>query len=128
MVALLLDNALTLGSQPPEYWAGNYTAAAEFSPHFYLLLKWHPLAFQTWVVLWIILLNVLIFRLPRDWAWCASLLVTLAHSIGASSWLVYHCGNWGFLLAAALILVMRSVFDASSRRHTRAMARATHTS
>jgi hypothetical protein len=109
MVLSILDNALTLLGQPPEYWAGDYTRCLEENPVLRWCLEHHPAAALAEGAVWVALVGAAVFVLPWRAAKVVSLGVALGHVVGASSWLQQRLATyWVFpvvLLGSAWMLV-----------------------
>jgi hypothetical protein len=106
-----LDGALTLAGQSGRYWAGNYGQVNELSPTFHQLLSYHPLAFTAGWLAWVLVFCSMILLMPQTLALTTSIAVTLGHTWGATTWLLYrfHYGYQvceGLFLATALALAM----------------------
>ncbi len=99
----LADNTLTLVGQPAEYWAGNYARVIEMSPTFHDLLRLHPAACVAGGLVWIMVFVGGILLLPRTLALIASIAVTLGHTVGTATWLLYRF-HYGYQGANALFL------------------------
>jgi hypothetical protein len=109
-----LDGALTLAGQSAEYWAGNYARVNEMSPTFNHLLTYHPLAFAAGWLGWILIFCGMILLLPQTLALTTSIAVTVGHTLGATTWLLYRyhygyqvCGYLHIAMALALAVGIR---------------------
>lgn len=105
----VLDNALTLAGQSAEYWGGAYDWVNEASPTFNHLLATHPLAFVGGVFAWMAVFVGIILLLPDTLALVVCIAVTLGHTVGSATWLLwrFHLGYQvinGLLLLAAVTL------------------------
>ncbi|OWK36679.1 hypothetical protein [Fimbriiglobus ruber] len=102
----VLDGSLTLAGQTAEYWGGAYTQANEASPTFHYLLAAHPLAFVGGHLVWVAVFVGIILLLPDTLALIVCIAVTLGHTVGTATWVLwrFHYGyqacNGLFLLAA----------------------------
>src|SRR5882757_1338277 len=85
-----LDYGLTLAGQPKEYWAGDYGRAHEMDPILHTLLVYHPLAFVAVNAALTLVLVGLILLTPRIVATIFSIMTSLVHWAGASTWLVFQ--------------------------------------
>ena len=106
-----LDGALTLTGQSAAYWAGNYGRVNELSPTFNHLLSYHPLAFAAGLLAWMLVFCGMILLMPQTLALTTSIAVTVGHTRGATSWLLYrfdyhYQASLGLFLAMALILAV----------------------
>jgi hypothetical protein len=90
LVLCTLDVSMTLIGQSAAYWAGNYSRVIESSPTFNHLLQAHPLAFVAGCLVWAALFVAVILLLPDFLALVASIAVTFAHTVGASTWLIFR--------------------------------------
>jgi hypothetical protein len=107
-LCLSVDVSLTLGGQSEEYWAGDYAAAAEANPFAHPLVAAGPWVFGLLAGGWAILLCILVLATSsRIIAWFL-IALTVAHAIGASTWLARH-GVWGWLVAIAYIFVVSEI-------------------
>ncbi len=109
--AASLDAVLTLRGQSAEYWAGNYAWVNELSPSFHHWLSFHPLVFAVGFLGWVLVFAALILLLPRTLALATSLAVTVGHTWGATTWLLYrfHYGYQacqGLFVVTALVLAL----------------------
>lgn len=104
-----LDGALTLAGQFSEYWGGAYARVNEASPTFHYLLATHPLAFAGGMLGWMAVFVGIILLLPDTFALIVSIAVTLGHTVGAATWVLwrfqygYQACNGLFLLAAVAL-------------------------
>ncbi len=97
----LLDATLTLAGQPAAYWGGAYAQVAEASPTFNHLLAMHPLAFVAGILAW---MAVFVGILPDTLALIACIAVTLGHTVGAATWLLWRF-QYGYQACNGLFLV-----------------------
>jgi hypothetical protein len=86
----------------------------EASPTFHQLLALHPLAFAGGFLVWMVVFVGIIMLLPDTLALVVCIVVTLGHTVGTATWLLwrfqygYQVCNGLFLLAAiALALGIR---------------------
>jgi hypothetical protein len=100
-----LDGTLTLAGQSGAYWAGNYSAVNELSPTFNHLLRLHPAAFAAGLLAWAGVFVGLILLLPDTLALSVSIAVTLGHTLGAATWLLYRF-RYGYQAFNGLVLLM----------------------
>lgn len=99
-----LDGALTLSGQSPEYWAGNYSRVNEGSPMMHRWLAYHPLAYVSGLAGWVLVFTLLILLTPQTLALTISIAVTLGHTLGAASWLIYR-PDYGHQVCCGLFLL-----------------------
>jgi hypothetical protein len=103
LLICLLDGALTLIGQSPQYWAGDYSRAIEGSPTFNTMLNLSPWAAVALMALWIGVFVGIILLLPDTLALIVSIAVTFGHTAGAATWL-YLRFPYGYQLCNALFL------------------------
>ncbi len=99
--ACLFDITITIVHQPAAYWKGDLNQANEANPFGSLFMKNHVSGIFTISALWIILVMVLGYFLPRRAARVFLLFTLIAHSFGASTWL---SGRYSFWYAMVFIL------------------------
>jgi len=102
VVMVVIDGALTLRGQAPQYWSKGYALVREDNPIAYWFLQWHPVVFVLGIVLWVVLFTAAIHRLPIGLARATAFAVMLGHALGAASWLI----RWPFGLPAVLGLFL----------------------
>jgi hypothetical protein len=102
----LFDIALTIFHQPPEYWQGNLSVANEGNPvgAFFMASHWSGLFIIS--VIWIFIIILLGYILPRPLAKIFLLFCVIAHSYGAATWLTNFYGFW----FAIVFFLFNSVF------------------
>ena len=104
-----IDGTLTLAGQSAEYREGTYSPVNEASPTFHHLLGIHPLAYVAGLLVWMGIYVGVILLLPGTLALIVSIAVTLGHSAGAATWLLwrfqygYQACNGLFLLTAVAL-------------------------
>lgn len=103
------DCTATLLGQSASYWAGKYVQVNETSPTFNHLLQIHPGIFTVGMLLWAAVFVGMILLLPDTLALILSIVVTLGHTVGVATWLLwrFHYGYQavnGLLLASAVLL------------------------
>jgi hypothetical protein len=86
---MMVDGCATLAGQSAEYWSGSYDRVNEWSMTFNDLLRFHPAALVGGLLVEGALLSTLILLLPRLVAMFTSLTVTMGHTWGAMTWLIY---------------------------------------
>lgn len=96
------DLTITLCSQTADYWAGNYAAVQESNPLARVLLEFDPWLFVGFGVLWGISFSLVLAAWNHRGAVVMSILLTLGHAFGISTWLVRH----GVLGWAGIVLVL----------------------
>lgn len=117
LLAVLLDDGLTLHGQPPEYWAGDYAQTTEGAPFYRRLYAWHPAAAVCGHLAWASLLGGLLILLPEVLAVVLAIAVVFGHTAGAYTWIEgmllrshgieakgwYQVANSMFLLSALTV-------------------------
>src|SRR5258706_13090588 len=83
-----LDGWVTLHGQPQDYWAGNHSHVIEGTPLFRILLTHGPAAYIAGLAGWVLAFVGMILLAPETLALAVAIGFTLAHAIGAYSWLV----------------------------------------
>jgi len=107
VVMVVVDAALTLGGQAPEYWAGDCSFVRESNPIACPLLELHPMAFVLGVVLWTVSFTAAIHRLPTGWARVVAFVVMFGHTLGAATWLLRW--RYGLLAVPGIFVVARAL-------------------
>ncbi len=92
--ASLFDIVITIIYQPNDYWNGNLKVANEGNPIGGLLMKNHISGIFVVSILWLILIIILGYYLPKKISQIFLLFVLIANSWGASSWIYMHHGFW----------------------------------
>lgn len=105
--ASLFDIVITIIFQPKEYWSGELSAANEGNPIGAMFMKHHVSGLFIISILWLILIGVLGYYLPRKISRVFLLFTLIAHSFGASTWL---SGRLGFWYAMMFILLNSILF------------------
>lgn len=118
----LADAALTLWSQSPDYWRGDYAQVLEFNPLGHVLLASHPLAFAGGIAVYVVLVLALLLGLTRRWAVLLAFALSVGHAIGAAGWLARE-GFAGFLIAVGLIVAAERLVGLSWRKSGWELAR-----
>ncbi|MGD9723446.1 MAG: hypothetical protein AB7O59_18705 [Pirellulales bacterium] len=111
LLVMVVDGGLTLAGQSAEYWSGSYDRVREWSLTFNDLLRFHPAALVGGLLVEGALLSTLILLLPRPLAMFTGLTVTLGHTWGAMTWLMYSFrSNYAqcqlFICGVALVLTV----------------------
>lgn len=92
--ASLFDIVITIIYQPTDYWNGNLKVANEGNPIGELFMKNHSSGIFVISILWLILIVILGYYLPKKISQIFLLFVLIANSWGASSWIYMHHGFW----------------------------------
>ncbi len=85
--ASLFDIGMTIFGQPSEYWNGNLNIANEKNPIGSFFMTNHISGIFIISGIWIILILILGYYLPKRISRIFLLFVLIAHSWGASSWM-----------------------------------------
>ena len=105
-----LDGWVTLHGQPQDYWSGNHSHVIEGTPLFRILLTHGPWAYIAGLAGWILAFVGVILLAPATLALAVAIGFTLAHAIGAYSWLVdspyFFQLFYGMLVLAAVGLAV----------------------
>ena len=105
--ASLFDTVITIVHQPKEYWNGNLNTANEANDIGNFMMKQHVSGIFIVCGIWIILIAILGFYLPKKYSRIFLLFVLIAHSFGGGSWL---SNNYGFWTAIVFILFNSILF------------------
>ncbi len=92
--ASLFDIVITIIYQPNDYWNGNLKVANEGNPIGELFMKNHISGIFVVSILWLILIVILGYYLPKKISQIFLLFVLITNSWGASSWIYMHHGFW----------------------------------
>ena len=96
--ASLFDTVITIAGQSKEYWNGNLNMANEGNPIGNFMMKSHVSGIFIVCGLWLILIGVLGYYLPRKISRIFLLFVLMAHSWGASTWISMKFGFWPIIV------------------------------
>ena len=105
--ASLFDAVITILHQPKEYWNGNLNVANEANDIGNFMMKQHVSGIFIVCGIWLILIGILGYYIPKKYSRIFLLFVLIAHSFGASSWL---SNNYGFWTAIIFILFNAILF------------------
>ncbi|HAI41224.1 MAG TPA: hypothetical protein DCM40_25510 [Maribacter sp.] len=92
--ASLFDAVITISHQSEEYWNGNLNMANEGNPIGAFIMKSHSSGIFILCGLWLILIGILGFYLPKKISKIFLLFVLMVHTWGASSWILNEYGFW----------------------------------
>ena len=92
--ASLFDAIITIKGQSEEYWDGNLNMVNEANPIGNFMMKQHVSGIFVICGLWLILIGILGYYLPKKIARVFLLFVLMAHSWGASTWISMEYGFW----------------------------------
>ena len=109
--ASLFDITITIVHQPKEYWNGNLNMANEGNPIGNFMMKNHVSGIFIISILWLILIGVLGFYLPRKISKIFLLFVLMVHSYGASTWISNHYGFWSIILFILFNSILFYIID-----------------
>ena len=90
----LFDSTITIVHQPKEYWNGNLNTANEANTIGNFMMKQHVSGIFIVCGIWLILIGIIGYYLPKKYSRIFLLFVLIAHSFGASTWLSNHYGFW----------------------------------
>jgi hypothetical protein len=113
--ACLLDAAVTLNGQPPEYWAGNYDAVHELSPDVRTILTVGPTVFYSFVAIWLLAMAASIVLLPKTTALALASAITIGHCAGATTWILWR-RPYGYQIGIACCVIAGILLAFSVRR------------
>jgi hypothetical protein len=105
--ASLFDTVITITHQPKEYWNGNLNLANEANDIGNFMMKQHVSGIFIVCGVWLILIGILGYYIPKKYSRIFLLFVLIAHSFGASTWLSY---NYGFWTSIVFILINAILF------------------
>jgi hypothetical protein len=108
-----------LAGQSPAYWSGDYAQENESSPTFNHLLQVHPAGFAAGILAWATVFVGIIVLLPETAALMMSIAVTLGHTAGAATWLLWRF-QYGYQACNALFLASAVVLALGIRYGWRA--------
>ena len=109
--ASLFDITITIVHQSKEYWNGNLNMANEGNPIGNFMMKNHVSGIFMISILWLILIGVLGFYLPRKISKIFLLFVLMVHSYGASTWISNHYGFWSIILFILFNSILFYIID-----------------
>lgn len=113
--ASLLDIGLTVCGQSPDYWKGNLNIGNEGNPIGAIFMKHHVAGIFVVCALWIIIIVILGYYLPRIFSKIFLLFVLIANSWGASTWITAKFGFWSgialFIFNAALYVIIDEIYS-----------------
>jgi hypothetical protein len=107
----LFDIITTIIHQPKEYWDGDLTKANEGNPIGALFMGNHVTGLFIISGLWIIVIGMLGYFLPRLTSKIFLLFCVIAHSFGASTWLSSRYGFWYVMTLIAFNSILYCVID-----------------
>ncbi len=104
--ACLCDTIITIAGQAKEYWDGNLNMANEGNPIGNFMMRNHVSGIFVVCGIWIILIAILGYYLPRKISRIFLLFVLIVHSWGASSWFSIKFGFWSVIV----FILFNSIF------------------
>lgn len=107
--ACLIDFLLTVINQYTEYWNGDLQMALERNPVVEYMMKIHTSGIFIFEALWLALIVTIGYFLPPKSVRILSLFVLIAHTLGASSWLIALFGFWSeiiFILFNSILFIV----------------------
>jgi len=113
----VLDVALTLHGQPPEYWAGDYSRTTEGAAFYRRLYALHPVAGVGGHLLFLGLIGGLLVLLPERPAVVLALAAAFGSTWGASSWVERYLvtrAAWGAPAAVSWYQALHALFLATA--------------
>jgi len=94
----LFDILITIIHQPKEYWHGNLKSANEDNPIGSFFMQNHISGLFVISFIWLIIIGLLGYYLPRKISRIFLLFVVIVHSWGASTWLGPLYGFWSVII------------------------------
>jgi len=107
----LFDTIITINGQIPEYWNGNLNMANEGNPIGNFMMKNHVSGIFVICGLWLILIAILGYYLPRKISRIFLLFVLMAHSWGASTWISMKYGFWPIMIFILFNSILFYIID-----------------
>jgi len=92
--ASLFDITITIVYQKKEYWDGNLNMVNEGNPIGNFMMKNHVSGIFVISIMWLILIGVFGYYLPRKLSQIFLLFVLITHSWAASTWIFMEFGFW----------------------------------
>ena len=96
--ASLFDTVITITGQTEEYWQGNLNMANEGNPIGNFMMKNHVSGIFIVCGLWLILIAILGYYLPKKISRVFLLFVLMAHTWGGSTWISIKYGFWPIIV------------------------------
>lgn len=109
--ASLLDSVITIVHQPKEYWNGNLNIANEANIIGNFMMKQHVSGIFIVCGLWLILIGIVGYFLPKKYSRVFLLFVLVAHSFGGASWLSQFYGFWSAIIFIAFNSILFYVIE-----------------
>lgn len=109
--ASLFDIAITAIHQSSEYWSGDLSQANEGNPIGAYFMSKHVAGMFVISGLWLVVIVLLGYFLPRQIRKVFLLFCVIAHSYGASTWLSNRYGFWYMIVFILFNSILYSVVD-----------------
>lgn len=116
--ASLFDIVITIIHQPKEYWNGNLNKANEANPIGNLIMKNHESGLFIISIIWLILIGIIGYYLPRKISRIFLLFVLIVHSCGATTWILPNYGFWFFIVFILFNAILFYIIDDKINRKT----------
>jgi hypothetical protein len=116
--ASILDITLTICGQPSAYWNGNFKVANERNPIGAFVMSNHVSGLFVISGIWIALIVLLGYYLPRKISRIFLLFVLIANSWGASSWIAkdyWFVGSLALFLINAILYILIDEMSTKAR-------------
>ncbi|UII20665.1 hypothetical protein [Fulvivirga ligni] len=113
-IAALFDTSITIAGQTQKYWDGDLSQANEGNPIGATFMSWHVSGLFIISGIWLIIIPLAGYYLPKKASKIFLLFVLIAHSFGGSTWLVYKYHFW---LAMLFILFNATFYVLINERH-----------
>ncbi|WP_460936718.1 hypothetical protein [Spirosoma humi] len=92
--ACLFDETVTILNQPAAYWRGNLKAGNEANPIGAVLMRNHVSGIFLISFAWLVAIGVIGYMLPEKFFKTFALIILMAHTSAAISWITPHYGFW----------------------------------
>lgn len=119
-LACLVDETVTILNQPAAYWNGNLQAGDEANPIGAALMRSHVSGIFLVSFAWLIAIGVIGYLVPERLVKLFTLVILIAHTSGAISWITPHYGFWysiAFIIVnSALFIQLETIYAQSTGR------------
>ena len=109
--ACLFDISITIAHQSAEYWSGDLASVNEANPIGSFFMTNHVSGIFVISFLWLVLIGLLGYYLPRKVSRIFLLFVFMVHSVGASTWLLQNYGFWYVIVFVLINAVLFYVVE-----------------
>ncbi|QMW00883.1 hypothetical protein [Spirosoma foliorum] len=92
--ACLFDETITILQQPAAYWNGDLNAGNEANPIGATLMRNHASGIFVISFAWLVVIGIFGYWLPERLRKTFALVILMAHTGGAISWITPHYGFW----------------------------------